>query len=82
MGGRCAIPISNVVEVALARPEAVHWIGDLETILLRDEILPMYRLEDMFGRAQKGDTLVVAAERRQRNVVSSLITVEANRKWW
>ena len=58
-GRRCAIPISNVVEVALARPEAVHWIGDLETILLRDEILPMYRLEDMFGRAQKGDTLVV-----------------------
>ncbi|MDD3373562.1 MAG: chemotaxis protein CheA [Methanoculleus bourgensis] len=58
-GRRCAIPISNVVEVALARPEAIHRIGDAETVLLRDEILPMYRLEDMFGRAQKSDTLVV-----------------------
>jgi len=58
-GRRCAIPISNVVEVALARTEAVHRIGDAETVLLRDEILPMYRLEDMFGRAQKSDTLVV-----------------------
>ena len=56
---RCAIPVSNVVEVALARPEAIHRIGDAETVLLRDEILPMYRLEDMFGRAQKSDTLVV-----------------------
>ncbi|NLA38940.1 MAG: chemotaxis protein CheA [Methanomicrobiales archaeon] len=56
---RCAIPISNVVEVALSRPEAIHQIGDAETVLLRDEILPMYRLEDMFGQAQGCDTLVV-----------------------
>ncbi len=56
---RCAIPITNVVEVALARPEAIHRIGDAETILLRDEILPMYRLEDMFGLSQRCDTLVV-----------------------
>ena len=56
---RCAIPVSNVVEVALARPEAIHRIGDAETILLRDEILPMYRLEDMFGLSQRCDTLVV-----------------------
>lgn len=58
-GKRCAIPISNVVEVALARSEAIHRIGDAETILLRDEILPMHRLEDMFGQAPEGDTLVV-----------------------
>ncbi len=56
---RCAIPVSNVVEVALARPEAIHRIGDAETVLLRDEILPMYRLEDMFGLSQRCDTLVV-----------------------
>ncbi|MFA5615153.1 MAG: chemotaxis protein CheW, partial [Methanoculleus sp.] len=32
---------------------------DAETVLLRDEILPMYRLEDMFGLSQRCDTLVV-----------------------
>ncbi len=63
---RCAIPISNVVEVAQTRPEAVHRIGTSETILLRDQILPMHRLEDMFGRAQKSDTLVVLQNNGRR----------------
>lgn len=58
-GMRCAIPISNVVEVAQIRMEAIHQIGNSEAILLRDQILPIYRLEDMFGRAPKSDTLVV-----------------------
>jgi two-component system chemotaxis sensor kinase CheA len=58
-GRRCAIPISNVVEVAQTRPEAIHRIGNSEAILLRDQILPMHRLEDMFGRAEESNTLVV-----------------------
>ena len=58
-GIRCAIPIGNVVEVAQARLEAIHRIGNSEVILLRDQTLPMHRLEDMFGRAEKSDTLVV-----------------------
>ncbi len=59
-GMRCAIPISNVVEVATARQDAVHHIGSTETILLRDNLLPMHRLEDMFGATKKsGETLVV-----------------------
>ncbi|RXE55542.1 chemotaxis protein CheA [Methanoculleus taiwanensis] len=59
-GMRCAIPVSNVVEVATARQDAVHHIGSTETILLRDNLLPMHRLEDMFGVSTKsGDTLVV-----------------------
>ncbi len=58
-GMRCAIPISNVVEVAQTRPEAIHRIGNTEAILLRDQTLPMHRLEDMYGRAEKSNTLVV-----------------------
>ena len=58
-GMRCAIPISNVVEVAQMRTDAVHRIGSSETILLRDQILPMHRLDDMFGRTERSDTLVV-----------------------
>lgn len=65
-GMRCAIPISNVVEVAQTRAEAVHRIGNSEAILLRDQILPMHRLEDMFGRAQKSDTLVVLQNNGRR----------------
>jgi Chemotaxis protein histidine kinase and related kinases len=58
-GRRCAIPVSNVVEVAHARSDAIHRIGNTDAILLRDQTLPLYRLEDMFGRAEKGDTLIV-----------------------
>ncbi len=58
-GMRCAIPISNVVEVAQMRTDAIHRIGSSEAILLRDQILPMHRLEDMFGRTERSDTLVV-----------------------
>jgi two-component system chemotaxis sensor kinase CheA len=58
-GRRCAIPVTNVVEVAQAKLGAIHQIGTDEAILLRDQILPMHRLEDMFGRAQKSETLVV-----------------------
>ncbi|KUK62647.1 MAG: CheA signal transduction histidine kinase [Methanoculleus marisnigri] len=65
-GMRCAIPISNVVEVAQTRLEAIHRIGNSEVILLRDQTLPMHRLEDMFGRAQKGDTLVVLQNNGRR----------------
>ena len=65
-GMRCAIPISNVVEVAQTRLEAIHQIGNSEAILLRDQTLPMHRLEDMFGRAQKGDTLVVLQNNGRR----------------
>jgi two-component system chemotaxis sensor kinase CheA len=57
---RCAIPISNVVEVATGRQDAIHHIGSTETILLRDNLLPMHRLEDMFGTSEPSrDTLVV-----------------------
>ncbi len=65
-GMRCAIPISNVVEVAQTRPEAIHRIGNTEAILLRDQTLPMHRLEDMFGRAEKSNTLVVLQNNGRR----------------
>ena len=65
-GMRCAIPISNVVEVAQMRMDAVHRIGDSEAILLRDQILPVHRLEDMFGRTRRSDTLVVLQNNSRR----------------
>jgi len=70
---RCAIPISNVVEVAALRREAIHSIGTSEAILLRDEVLPVHRLEEMFGRSGEGETLVVL----QNNGKKSCIVVNS-----
>ncbi|KUG19143.1 signal transduction histidine kinase chea [hydrocarbon metagenome] len=56
---RCAIPVSSIVEVAVARQEAIHSIGASEAVILRNEVLPVHRLEDMFGASGRGETLVV-----------------------
>jgi len=56
---RCAIPINNVDEVASIKAHTIHRIGESETILLRNEVLPLHRLEDMFGESDKIDTVVV-----------------------
>ncbi|MBP2145188.1 two-component system chemotaxis sensor kinase CheA [Methanofollis sp. W23] len=58
-GRRCAIPISNVVEVAILKTEAVHRVGTSQVILLRDEVLPIHLLDDMFGGSNHGEVLVV-----------------------
>jgi two-component system chemotaxis sensor kinase CheA len=58
-GRRCAIPVNNIVEVASMAAIKVHPIGNRETILLRDEILPLNRLEDMFGTSSQSEILVI-----------------------
>ncbi|QYZ80244.1 chemotaxis protein CheA [Methanofollis formosanus] len=58
-GRRCAIPISNVVEVAILKRDAVHRVGSSQVILLRDEVLPIHLLNDMFGGSNHGEVLVV-----------------------
>ncbi|QSZ66286.1 chemotaxis protein CheA [Methanofollis aquaemaris] len=58
-GRRCAIPISNVVEVAILKKDAVHRVGSSQVILLRDEVLPIHLLGDMFGGSNHGEVLVV-----------------------
>lgn len=56
---RCAIPINNVEEVASIKAHTIHRIGKSETILLRNEVLSLHRLEDMFGKSEVCDTVVV-----------------------
>ncbi|MDD3622946.1 MAG: chemotaxis protein CheA [Methanofollis sp.] len=58
-GRRCAIPISNVVEVAVLKKEAVHRVGSSQVILLRDEVLSIHLLDDMFEGSNHGEVLVV-----------------------
>jgi len=73
-GRRCAIPVHNVVEVASLEQEYIHTIGGHETILLRNEVLPLDRLDDMFGRSDRTDILVVLQhQNRKRSIAVDLI---------
>ncbi|HZD43633.1 MAG TPA: chemotaxis protein CheW, partial [Methanomicrobiales archaeon] len=56
---RCSIPIHNIVEVASLKANSLYHIGGREAIMLRDEVLPLHRLEDMFGRSENRDVLIV-----------------------
>jgi len=73
-GRRCAIPVHNVVEVASLEKEYIHTIGGHEAILLRNEVLPLDRLDDMFGRSDRTDILVVLQhQNRKRSIAVDLI---------
>ncbi len=69
-GRRCAIPIHNVVEVAGIVPENIHTIGGRETILLRDEVMPLDRLDDMFGRSPSSEILVVLQHQHRKRTIA------------
>jgi two-component system chemotaxis sensor kinase CheA len=65
-GRRCAIPVTNVVEVAVLRPEAIRHIAGKEVLLLRDEVLSLRRLEDMFGTANGRDIVIVVQHQNKK----------------
>lgn len=56
---RCAIPINAVVEVAKANLDNIHAVGASEVIMLRDEVLQIYRLNEMFGERAASEIMVV-----------------------
>jgi two-component system chemotaxis sensor kinase CheA len=68
-GRRCAIPVHNVVEVASLVQERIHSIGGHEAILLRDEVLPLDRLDDMFGHSEKSEILVVIQQQNRKRTI-------------
>ncbi|MBN1195602.1 MAG: chemotaxis protein CheA [Methanomicrobiaceae archaeon] len=56
---RCAIPINGVVEVAKANLDNIHKVGTSEVIMLRDEVLQIFRLNEMFGERPVSEIMVV-----------------------
>ncbi len=56
---RLAIPISSIVEVADYKTGSTHRIGKSDAILLRDEVLEIFMLDDMMGRSDERDILIV-----------------------
>ncbi|MDK2973917.1 MAG: two-component system, chemotaxis family, sensor kinase CheA [Methanofollis sp.] len=73
-GKRCAIPINNVVEVAMIKRDAIHRVGNNQVILLRDEVMPLFTLDDMFGDFNRGDVLVVLQNGHKKcGIVSDVV---------
>ncbi|MDD1717752.1 MAG: chemotaxis protein CheW, partial [Methanoregulaceae archaeon] len=73
-GRRCAIPVNNVVEVASLTSVKTYRIGTHETVMLREEVLPLDRLDDMFGHAGNAEILVVLQhQNRKRSIVVDMI---------
>jgi len=63
---RLAIPISSIVEVANFKDEATHRIGKSDAILLRDEVLEIFLLDDMMGKSEKREILIVVQYQKRK----------------
>jgi two-component system chemotaxis sensor kinase CheA len=71
---RCAIPVNNVVEVASLSEERIHRVGQQEVIVIRDEVLALDRLDDMFGRSERSEILLVLQnQNRKRSLAVDMI---------
>ena len=63
---RLAIPISSIVEVANFKDEATHRIGKSDAILLRDEVLEIFLLDDMMGKSEGREILIVVQYQKRK----------------
>lgn len=71
---RFAIPINSIIEVANFDRKETHQIGKNETILLRDEVIQISRLDDMFGSSGECNVLIVVQyQKRKCSVPVSIV---------
>ncbi|OPY35384.1 MAG: chemotaxis protein CheA [Methanoregula sp. PtaU1.Bin051] len=63
---RVAIPINSIIEVANFDKAAAHQIGRNETILLREEVIQISRLDDMFGSSENCEILIVVQYQKRK----------------
>jgi two-component system chemotaxis sensor kinase CheA len=63
---RLAIPISSIVEVANFKNDSTHRIGKSDAILLRDEVLEIFLLDDMMGKSEDRDILIVVQYQKRK----------------
>ena len=65
-GHRLAIPISSIVEVANFKRDDTHQIGKGEAILLRDEVLQIFSLNDTIGQSDVCEILIVIQYQKRK----------------
>ena len=63
---RFAIPINSIIEVANFEKDETHQIGKNETILLREEVIQISRLDDMFGSSDECEVLIVVQYQKRK----------------
>ncbi|PKL58569.1 MAG: chemotaxis protein CheA [Methanomicrobiales archaeon HGW-Methanomicrobiales-5] len=63
---RLAIPISSIVEVANFKSDSTHRIGTSDTVLLRDEVLEIFLLDDMMGKSEDREILIVVQYQKRK----------------
>jgi two-component system chemotaxis sensor kinase CheA len=69
-GRRCAIPITNIVEVASLSGTEIHYFANREMIMVRDEILPLDRLDDMFGSSARSEIIVILQNQDRKRAIT------------
>jgi two-component system chemotaxis sensor kinase CheA len=62
--------VNNIVEVASLAGTQIHSIGARETILLRDEILTLNRLDDMFEGSNGAEILVILQNQQKKMAIT------------
>ncbi|MDH7593626.1 MAG: chemotaxis protein CheA [Methanomicrobiales archaeon] len=65
-GHRCALPVHSVVEVANMKNCMVRKVGRGEVVMMRDEVIPLFSLNDMFGSDGRDDILFVLQNHDRR----------------
>jgi two-component system chemotaxis sensor kinase CheA len=65
-GKRLGIPINSIVEVANFKRDSTHHIGKGEAILLRDEVLQIFWLNDMMGASKICEILIVVQYQKRK----------------
>lgn len=60
-----AIPVANIVETVDVVPAEIKWVQQQETLLLRDSVVPLYRLRELL---ELSDDVVVARTDGQETV--------------
>jgi two-component system chemotaxis sensor kinase CheA len=65
-GKRVGIPITSIVEVANFKRDTTHQIGKGEAILLRDEVLQIFWLNEMVGKSDHCEILIVVQYQKRK----------------
>ncbi|HOP40601.1 MAG TPA: chemotaxis protein CheA [Geobacteraceae bacterium] len=75
-----SVPLAAVLETIKVETSSFHQIGGQEVLKLRDSVLPLLRMQRIFGVAENGDTaqqsyivVIGVAEKRMGLIVSKLL---------
>jgi two-component system chemotaxis sensor kinase CheA len=79
---RYAISITNVVETVYISDSDIRTIGGREAIIIRDSILPLHRLHDIFGLADggSGKYTAIVVEKAEQKIALLVDSIESQQE--